>query len=373
MKIATVVGARPQFIKMAPVSKELRKCCKEIIIHTGQHYDYEMNEIFFKELGIPEPDYNLEVGSGTHGYQTGEMLKRIEKVLIYEKPDIVLVYGDTNSTLAGALAAVKLHIPVAHVEAGLRSFDRRMPEEINRVLVDHASDILFAPTENAVKNLENEGIKNGVYLVGDVMVDALLQNIEIAERKSNILEKLGLRKKEYLLVTVHRPENTDNIEKLKSIVEALIESKENIVFPAHLRTIKALKKFRLYELLENSENIKLIKPVGYLDMLMLEKHAKKILTDSGGVQKEAYILKVPCITMRESTEWVETLQDGWNILVGSDKERIIHAIKYFNPSLTIHKYLFGKGNSSNLIVRILKDIYGGKNENSGVENYKKFS
>ncbi len=354
MKVATIVGARPQFIKMAPVSKELRKKFKEIIIHTGQHYDYEMNEIFFKELNIPKPDYNLGVGSGTHGYQTGEMLKKIEKVLIQERPDIVLVYGDTNSTLAGALAAVKLHIPVAHVEAGLRSFDRRMPEEINRVLTDHASDILFAPTETAVRNLENEGIKRGVYLVGDVMVDALLQNIEVAEMESKILEKLEIKKKEYLLVTVHRAENTDNREKLKSIVEALIESNEKIVFPAHLRTVKALKKFNLYSLLESSNNIKLINPVGYIDILILEKYARKILTDSGGVQKEAYILKVPCITLRETTEWVETVQDGWNILVGSDKEKIKKAIKTFEPSEKTHKQRFGDGKSAKRIVQVLQ-------------------
>ncbi len=350
MKIATIVGARPQFIKMAPVSKELRKCCDEIVIHTGQHYDYEMNDVFFKDLNIPKPDYNLGVGSGTHGYQTGEMLKRIEKVLMNEKPDLVLVYGDTNSTLAGALAAVKLHIPVAHVEAGLRSFDRRMPEEINRVVTDHISDILFAPTKTAVSNLRKEGIEKGVYLVGDVMVDALLENIKIAERKSKILEKLGIKSKEYLLVTVHRPENTDNKKKLKSIIDALIDSGEKIVFPAHLRTLKALQKYNLLDTINKSKNITIIKPVGYLDMLVLEKNAKKILTDSGGVQKEAYILKVPCITLRESTEWVETLEDGWNVLVGSNNEKILNAIRNFEPSVENHANRFGDGRTANKIV-----------------------
>ena len=354
MKIVTIVGARPQFIKMAPVSRELRKCCEEIVIHTGQHYDYEMNEVFFKELNIPEPDYNLGVGSGTHGYQTGEMLKGIEKILICEKPDVVLVYGDTNSTLAGALAAVKLHIKVAHVEAGVRSYDRRMPEEINRVLTDHASDILFAPTENAVKNLEREGIKNGVFLVGDVMVDSLMQNIGIAEKKSKILERLGLKKKEYLVATVHRPENTDNKKNLENIIKAFVESGDKIVFPAHLRTIKALKKFDLYNSLERASNVTLIKPVGYFDMLVLEKYAKKILTDSGGVQKEAYIFKVPCITMRNTTEWIETLQDGWNILVGSDKKKIIETIRYFEPTRDTHTNIFGDGSASKKIAYFLR-------------------
>ncbi len=354
MKIITVVGARPQFIKMAPVSKELRKCCEEIVIHTGQHYDYEMNEIFFKELNIPEPNYNLSVGSGTHGYQTGEMLKGIEKILLYEKPDVVLVYGDTNSTLAGALAAVKLHIPIAHVEAGVRSYNRRMPEEINRVLTDHASDILFAPTENAVINLEKEGIKKGVYLVGDVMVDSLLHNIKIAEKKSRILEKLNLREKEYMLVTVHRPENTDSKENLKAIVEALVESGGKIIFPAHLRTIRALKQYDLYTYLNDAENVILTKPVGYLEMLVLEKNAKKILTDSGGIQKEAYIFKVPCITMRSTTEWIETVEDGWNILVGSDKKRIMDAIKNFEPESESHLSRFGNGKCAEKIVFVLE-------------------
>lgn len=355
MKVVTIIGTRPQFIKMAQVSKELRKYCEEIVIHTGQHYDYEMNEIFFKELNIPNPDYNLGVGSGTHGYQTGEMLKGIEKVLMEEKPNFVLVYGDTNSTLAGALAAVKLHITVAHIEAGVRSYDRKMPEEINRVLTDHASDLLFAPTETAVKNLEREGIKKGVYLVGDVMVDSLTQNIKIAERKSNILERLRLDKKGYMLATIHRPENTDNREKLKNIIKAFGESHEKIVFPAHLRTFKALQRFGLYNYLKNKKNIILIKPVGYFDMLVLEKYAKKILTDSGGIQKEAYIFKVPCITIRDTTEWVETIEDGWNILVGSDKNKIVDAIKNFNPKGNVYLEKFGDGKAAERIVDVLRE------------------
>jgi UDP-N-acetylglucosamine 2-epimerase (non-hydrolysing) len=356
MKVVTVVGARPQFVKMAPVSRVLRGYFDEIVIHTGQHYDYEMNRVFFEQLNIPEPDYYLGVGSGTHGYQTGEMLKKIEEVLIKEKPDLVMVFGDTNSTLAGALAAAKLKIKVAHVEAGLRSFDKSMPEEINRILTDHVSDYLFAPTETAVKNLHNEGIRNGVYLTGDVMLDALLYNAKIAKRHSNILDKLGLKPKEFCLATVHRAENTDNFERLKNIVDAFVECEEPIVFPVHLRTEKFLRAYGLYESLKKAENVILIKPVGYLDMLMLEKNAKKILTDSGGVQKEAYFLKVPCITLRERTEWVETVEDGWNVLVGADKEKILRAVREFEPSGETYTYKFGDGRASEKIAEVIKNV-----------------
>ncbi len=353
MRIATIVGARPQFIKMAPVSRELRKHFDEIVIHTGQHYDYDMNRIFFEQLNIPEPDYYLGVGSGSHGYQTGEMIKRIEEVLIKEKPDLVLVYGDTNSTLAGALAAVKLHIKIAHVEAGLRSFDKRMPEEVNRVLTDHISDYLFAPTETAVENLYKEGINTGVYLTGDVMYDALLHNIKIARDKSKTLRELGLRSKNYLLATVHRAENTDDRSKLENIINAFVESGEPIVFPAHPRTRKYLEAYGLMEIVSKADNIILINPVGYLDMLVLEENAKKILTDSGGVQKEAYFLKVPCITLRERTEWVETVEDGWNTLVGANKEKILKAIWEFEPMGKTYTYRFGNGRASERVVQIL--------------------
>ena len=349
MKIVSIVGARPNFIKLAPVSKELRKEFDEIIVHTGQHYDYEMNKLFFDELGIPEPDYHLGVGSGSQGYQTGEMLKRTEEVLTKEKPDMVLVFGDTNSTLAGVLAAVKLHIKAAHIEAGLRSRDKKMPEEINRVLTDHCSDLLFCPTETAVKNLKNEGIAKGVYLTGDVMVDALQENIKIAEKKSKILDVLNLNPEEYYLATVHRAENTDDFSRLKSIVDAFCEIR-HIVFPCHPRTEKCLKEYGLWNKLKNM--IKVIKPVGYLDMLMLEKNARKILTDSGGVQKEAYIFKVPCITLRETTEWVETVEDGWNVLVSADKERIVKMVKKFEPNKN-QREVFGDGNASKDIKRIL--------------------
>jgi len=328
MKIATVIGARPQFIKCAPLSRELRKSHQEIIIHTGQHYDYELDRVFFQELSIPEPDYNLQAGSRTHGAQTGEMLIKLEPILIREKPELVLVYGDTNSTLAGALAAVKLRINIAHVEAGLRSFDRTMPEEINRIVVDCCSDYLFCPTKTAVANLKKENVTGRIHLTGDVTVDAISDNIEAA-RRSRVLEHLGLESKRYLLATIHRQGNTDYEPNLRSIVEALLEIDEDIVFPLHPRTEKYLKTCRLYDKLKG--NIRLIKPLGYLDFLKLMSNARKILTDSGGIQKEAYILSVPCITLRDNTEWVETVENGWNILVGTNKERIINAVREFEP------------------------------------------
>jgi UDP-GlcNAc3NAcA epimerase len=327
MKILTVVGARPQFIKLAPLSKILRENgINEIIVHTGQHYDENMNDLFFKELEIPEPDYNLGIGSGNHGEQTGRMLIEIEKIILKENPDLVIVYGDTNSTLAGALAASKLHIKLAHVEAGLRSFNKRMPEEINRVLTDHISDILFCPTQTAVENLKNEGITKGVYLVGDVMFDALLHFSKISDIKSNILERLNIKPKEYYLATIHRAENTDNYERLKNILTAFSKMDEIVVFPIHPRTKKMINYYGLDDLIGKGK-IKVIDPVGYLDMLKLEKNAKAILTDSGGVQKEAFWLKVPCITLRDETEWVETVNLGWNRIVGSDVKKILEAVR----------------------------------------------
>jgi UDP-N-acetylglucosamine 2-epimerase (non-hydrolysing) len=352
MKIASIVGARPNFIKCAPLSEELRKEFEEVLIHTGQHYDYEMNKVFFEELKIPEPDYHLGVGSGSHGEQTGEMLKRTEEVIIKEEPDLVLVFGDTNTTLAGALAASKLHIKVGHIEAGLRSFDKRMPEEINRLLTDHCSDLLFCPTKTAVDNLKREGIEKGVYLTGDVMVDALKENIEIAENKTKSLDELNLKPKEYYLATLHRAENTDNFERLKNIVDAFCAI-ENLVFPCHPRTKKFLKQFGLWDTL--TRKVKVIKPVGYLDMLMLEKNAKKILTDSGGVQKEAYIFKVPCVTLRENTEWVETVEDGWNVLIGASKDKIVEMANDFEPKGK-QRDVFGDGKSSEKIREIIESL-----------------
>jgi UDP-N-acetylglucosamine 2-epimerase len=351
MKILSVVGARPNFVKLAPLSRAVRNKFEEVIVHTGQHYNYEMDKIFFDELGIPEPDYHLGVGSGTHGHQTGEMIKRIEDVLIEEEPELVLDFGDTNTTLAGAIAAVKLHIKIAHVEAGLRSYDKKMPEEINRVLVDHCSDLLFCPTKTAVDNLRNEGIIGGVYLTGDVMVDSLDYCITIAEKKSKILDELGLKPKEYFLATVHRAENTDDPERLRRIVDAFCEA-GNVVFPCHPRTEKLLRQFGLWDRLQ--ENVKIIKPIGYFGMLLLEKNSKKILTDSGGVQKEAYILGVPGITLRDNTEWVETVEDGWNVLVGAEKETIVKAIREFEPE-TEQRDVFGKGDASEKMVRIIEN------------------
>ncbi|NQT71759.1 MAG: UDP-N-acetylglucosamine 2-epimerase (non-hydrolyzing) [Chloroflexi bacterium] len=328
MKIISVVGARPQFIKCAALSKELRKLHHEVLIDTGQHYDYQLNKVFFDELGIPKADYHLGIGSGTHGFQTAEMMKGIEQVLSSENPELVLLYGDTNSTLAGALAAVKMQIRIAHVEAGLRGFNRSVPEEVNRVLTDHCSDLLFCPTQKAVDNLTREGIIDGVYLTGDVMVDTLADNREISEH-SKILERLGLRKGSYLVVTIHRVSNTDDSTNLEQLVDALCELDETVVFPVHPRTKKVLRERALYDRLD--KKMHLIEPLGYLDFLKLMSNAKRILTDSGGIQKEAYLLNVPCITFRDTTEWAETVEDGWNVLVGTNKELIIENGRFFNP------------------------------------------
>lgn len=353
MKIASIVGARPNFIKLAPVSREIRKVMDEVIIHTGQHYDYEMDRIFFDELGIPPPHHHLGVGSGSHGQQTGLMLAGIEQTLQKEKPDISLVFGDTNTTLAGALAAAKLNIPVAHVEAGLRSFDRRMPEEVNRVLTDHLSDLLFCPTKTAILNLKKEGISRGVYRTGDVMVDIMDECIAIAERHSSILTALSLQANDYILTTVHRAENTDDPIRLASLVHAFreIATAHQIIFPCHPRTQAALKRHGLWNLL--SSTVTILPPIGYLDMLVLEKNASRILTDSGGVQKEAYLLGVPCITLRTTTEWVETVEDGWNILAGTDSAQIIRLIKNFTPPVHLNAHKVFKPGASGEITRIL--------------------
>jgi len=345
MKVASIVGARPQFIKAAVVSRELRKHHQEVLSHTGQHYDENMSAVFFGELEIPEPDYNLGVGAGPQGAQTGEMLKRIEEVLLKERPDMVLVYGDTNSTLAGALAAAKLHTGVAHVEAGLRSFNRRMPEEINRILTDHVSDLLFCPTETAATNLEREGITSGVHLVGDVMHNSFLHNVEIAERSSAILEKLALAPKGYALATVHRAENTEDEERLGSIFRALDEIGliMPVIVPLHPRTRKYLPAGMA------PVRARVIEPAPYLDMLVLEKHARVILTDSGGVQKEAYWLRVPCVTLRDETEWVETVEAGWNILVGHNSARIKEAALHPRPD-AFRPTVYGNGHAAERIL-----------------------
>jgi UDP-N-acetylglucosamine 2-epimerase len=352
MKIVTVIGARPQFIKAVVVSKELRKRHHEILLHTGQHYDVMLSTVFFDELNIPVPDYNLEVGSDTHSRQTGKMMISIEEILITEKPDLVLVYGDTNSTLAGALAAVKLNLPIAHVEAGTRIFDKSVPEEVNRVLTDHVSSLLFAPTQTAVDNLVIEGLKDGVYLTGDVMLDSFLYFTGIAERNSKILDETRLIRGKYLLATIHRAKNTDDEESLRNIVDAFLSLDDVIVFPVHPRTKKYLKKYHLWDQLKYASNVILLPPVGYLDSIMLAKNAKKILTDSGGLQKEAYFSRVPCITCYNATGWPETVDDGWNTLVGSNKEKIIEAVRYFESN-SKQRDVFGDGKASSRIAEII--------------------
>ncbi|WP_294169467.1 non-hydrolyzing UDP-N-acetylglucosamine 2-epimerase [uncultured Clostridium sp.] len=349
MKILTVIGARPQFIKAAAVSNKLRKNHEEVLVHTGQHYDNNMSDIFFDELGIPKPNYNLNIGSGNHGYQTGKMLMELESLYLKEKPDLVLVYGDTNSTLAGALAASKLLIPIAHIEAGLRSFNMKMPEEQNRVLTDHISKYLFAPTDTAIKNLKNENITENVFNTGDVMFDAIKLFKEKALETSTVLIDNNISPNEYILSTIHRAENTNDINRLKNIINALNECEKNIVLPLHPRTHKFIKDYGL----TINNNIKIIAPVGYLDMINLENNSQKIVTDSGGVQKEAYFLQKPCITMRDETEWIETVENGWNTIVGSNKEKILDAIINFNPKGE-QKMVFGHGNAADIISEKLK-------------------
>ena len=354
LEVVTIVGARPQFIKAAPVSRVLRKAGhREFLVHTGQHYDFEMSGVFFNELAIPEPDVNLEVGSGLHGWQTGQMLTRIEKVLLARKVECVLVYGDTNSTLAGALAACKLHIPLAHIEAGLRSFNREMAEEHNRVLTDHVADLLFCPTKTAVTNLEREGVIENVHLVGDVMYDALLHNLKLAETHGQILKKLKLSPKNYGLATVHRAENTERPERLKSIFQALEMIAQDglcVIVPLHPRTRDKLASLNLA-----FSNLQLIDPVSHLDMLRLEKHARVVLTDSGGMQKEAYWLGVPCVTLRDETEWVETVESGWNVLVGADAVRLIDVVKKAQPGTTSQDH-YGDGKAAGRIVDLISSI-----------------
>lgn len=358
MKLCTIVGARPQFIKAATVSRVIasKPSIKEVIVHTGQHYDDNMSRQFFDELHIPHPGYHLNIGSGSHGKQTGQMLAAIEDVLIQEKPDWVLVYGDTNSTLAGALAAVKLHIPVAHVEAGLRSFNRRMPEEINRITADHLSAVLFPPTENGYQQLLKEGIDaKQLFNVGDVMYDATLFYNEYNAKRKTIVDSLNLKHQSYCLATIHRAENTDDEKRLANICNAFIELSRTtpIILPVHPRTRAALNKLNLLKTLE--ANIKLIEPVGYLDMLALEQHAKCIITDSGGVQKEAYFNRVQCITLRDETEWVELVDAGWNRLCSPDEPfSLLQWVDAFeNPSLSMTDKLYGDGDAAEKIVNIL--------------------
>ena len=361
MKIVTVLGARPQFIKAAILSRELRKNNKEIIIHTGQHYDLEMSDVFFEEMNIPKPDYNLEVGSNSHAQQTAEMMIKLEKCFISLNPDMILLYGDTNSTLAAALTAAKLEIPVAHVEAGPRMFDKSVPEEINRIITDHLSTLLFAPTKNSMENLKNEGLEENVYLTGDVMLDLFMYFSKKADENSKILEHLDLKEKSYILATVHRARNTNLKVNLKAIIEAFLEIsiEEKIVFPVHPRTEKYLKGYGLYNALNENSNIELIKPVGYLDMNILTRNSKKIVTDSGGLQREAYFAQVPCITIDTSTGWPETVNNGWNTLFKEyknksfiKKDKIKEKIKNFEPKGN-YKNIFGDGKSAQKITEII--------------------
>jgi UDP-GlcNAc3NAcA epimerase len=374
-KIVSVVGARPNFVKLAPIHKAISNfsssdhTIEHTIIHTGQHYDYNLSKIFFKEFGIPEPDFDLDVGSGTPGFQIGEMIKRIEKVFLENNNnfDLVLVYGDTNSTFAGALAAKSSGIKVAHIESGLRSFDRRMPEETNRILTDHISDYLFAPTQTAVDNLEREHVFGKVMYTGDIAVEIVKSAVQLLATRSSILNDLKLRPKSYILFTMHRSENTNSEESLISVIRAFeILSKEQvgksgvqgeettpkIVFPIHPRTANLLKDKNLYGRLEKCKNVKLIEPLGYLDFINLMRNARKVITDSGGAQKEAYLLAVPCITIRKNTEWVETVNEGWNILTDIDTTRIVKAAREWvslpDPYIQ-NKSILGEGTTSTII------------------------
>lgn len=364
VNVALILGARPQIIKSMPfirLSNE-DKQVKLSIIHTGQHYNYEMTKVFFEEFSLLEPTINLEVGSGSHAQQTAKMMARLEPFLQKQKPDLVVVPGDTNSTLAGALTAAKLNIPVAHVEAGARSYDNRMPEEINRRLTDHCSTLLFTATENCSRNLLKEGIsKNSVNLVGDTMYDVLLQQLPKAERTA-ILDQLNVKTKSYALLTLHRQENVDNLENLKRLLDAIVKLKKLVViFPLHPRTRKQLRSFNLYTKLKEQKHVKLIEPVSYLENISLIKNANLIMTDSGGMQKEAFWLKTPCITLRENTEWVETVQLGANYLLDSNTERIVKTAKeIIENEEELCKKLeklpnpFGDGRASQKILKIIK-------------------
>lgn len=337
MRVLTVVGARPQFIKAAPLSRALRLRHTEILVHTGQHYDYQMSQVFFEGLDIPQPDYELEVGSASHAEQTARMLAGLEKIMLDERPEIVVVFGDTNSTLAGAMAAAKLNIPIAHVEAGLRSFNRAMPEEINRILTDRVSTLLFCPTITAVSNLRAEGVTFGLHFVGDVMFDVAKEaaaKLEASGLAQAILARFGVAMKQFLFCTIHRASNTDDPANLAAIFEALIEHNEPVILPLHPRTRARLDQAGFAPRLAAAKHIILTEPLGYLDCIALQRAARLVLTDSGGIQKEACFFKVPCITLRDETEWVETVQSGWNVLTGAHTQRILTELRRAAPRET---------------------------------------
>jgi len=361
MQILSIVGARPQFVKAAVVSREIRRRgWREILVHTGQHYDEKMSGVFFDELEIPRPDYSLGIGSGSHGAQTGRMLAAVERVLLDVQPDWVVVFGDTNSTLAGALAATKLQLPVAHVEAGLRSFNRRMPEEINRVVVDHMSNLLLAPTATAVGNLRHEGIDaSKIHLVGDVMCDATLYYRSLAAERSDVLDRMQLAPKSFVLATIHRAENTDAPQRLQAIMSGLaaVAQSRPVVFPVHPRTRSALEKYGLWQ--AACERLHVVEPVGYLDMTMLEANAHRIVTDSGGVQKEAFFCRTPCITLRDETEWVELVAAGWNQLISPTavalSSQLVQAVGQDDPAECVAP-LYGAGDASARICDCLAQV-----------------
>jgi len=352
-KILSIVGARPQFIKLAPLNKKMQSEIKHVIVHTGQHFDHNMSQIFFEEMKLNIPDYNLNISSESHANQIGLMLIEIEKILIKENPDIVIVFGDTNSTLSGGLAASKLGIKLIHIEAGLRSFNRSMPEEINRIIVDHCSDHLFAPTQDAMDNMHKEGLNDKACLTGDIMVDSMKLFLNQAINQSQISDRLNLDNFQYALLTLHRPYNVDNLEKLSLIFEFLNKLEYNFIFPVHPRTKKMILEFNI----KCNDRIKLIDPVGYLDFLVLQSKAFKIFTDSGGIQKEAYILKTPCITIRSETEWVETISAGWNKLADPNIDNLnnlVEEVKAFNPKEDKYVPVFGE----NVAEYMLNKIYG---------------
>ncbi|MFN2302425.1 MAG: non-hydrolyzing UDP-N-acetylglucosamine 2-epimerase [Anaerolineales bacterium] len=348
MKILSIVGARPEFVQAMPISQALRSGHQEVLVHTGQHYDYQMSEAFFDELDIPVPDYNLGVGSATQAQQTAEIMVGLEKVLLEEKPDFIVMRGDTNSSLAAALTASKLNIPFAHVEAGERSFNRTMPEEINRLVADRLANLHFCVSQAAERNLSAEGLTGSVYWVGDVMLDALLYVRPFAREKSKILEKLQTEPRNYSLVTIHRAANTDDPKRLEQIVAALNQVSEIVILPMHPRTQKALSGLHLHF----EDNVRIIDPVGYFDMLVLEENARLIATDSGGVQREAYYLKIPCLTLRDETEWMGTVEAGWNKLTGADQNLILENWFGFIPP-NDHPSIYGVGNAAQRIVDVL--------------------
>lgn len=362
MTICIVVGTRPEIIKMSPIIRECEKRNLDFrIIHTNQHYSYSMDRIFFEELKLPKPNYNLEVGSGTHGVQTGRMLSALEPPLELERPEVVLVEGDTNTVLAGAITCAKSHIKVGHVEAGLRSFDRNMPEEINRVLADHISNYLFAPTPNSKMNLINEGISEDIiYVVGNTIVDATLHNLKLAEKRSDIMDELALLKKSYFLITLHRQENVDDEKRLKKIISSLQKISQlydfPIIYPVHPRTEKMIKEYNLKESVAEISKLKLIAPVGYLDFLFLENNARLVLTDSGGVQEESCILNVPCVTLRYNTERPETVEAGKNLVAGVESENVVKSVNEMMVRTLSKENPFGDGKSGQKIVDILTSV-----------------